>query len=459
MTPDMRQGGALPDAAPSTISPRQATDLDEDNAAELEARNIDLADALDAVFAGTTAPRRTRPTLLELEDDDRALLYTKRVNWLSGTTGSGKTWIGAVLVASVLTEGGLAAYLDCERDAVTFIARLRALGVTRDAIAAGLTYHRPYSRTEWNRAIGDLLGHADTGLDALVIDGVGEALALGDVNANDGGDVKAWVRTGPAKLARLTGASVVCIDHLGRAGGDTPAGSFHKHDTVDGVAYVLETERRLTPGGRGVLALRNVKDALGGIDAVAPRGTIVGRIVLDATNDDGVIEWAAVRDASSARPSATESAEQPAPRVTAPAERREDVLAAVSRVLEVAPEALSRNKIEKAAGGTAAWVRDALEVLVREGYVARDEVPAKGAGKPTHRHRLLKPYGDPAARSSSPPLRGVGGRTTNGVPTAPTNPSTNPDEPPTNPTNLSTDTADEPPTNRRRPTNPLAVVR
>lgn len=457
MTRDMRQGAAPSGDAPSTISPHQATSVPEDSAELLDEHgtdDVDLGAVLDEVFAGD-ARQRERPTLLELEDpaDGAGLFYRHRVNWLAGPTQSGKSWVACVLIARALVEGYDVAYLDCESDsdAASIVGRLRDLGAGRDDIKTCLTYRRPDSRRSWHSAIGSLL---DRDLDVVVIDGVMEALRLAGAKTGDTDDMADWVRTGPAALARSTRAGVLCVDHTARDGG--VAGSFHKLRTVGGAAYTLEAERRLGDRQRGVLALRVLKDRSGGLGLRT--GEIAGRIVLDATAGDGTIDWSAVRDATACRPSATETAEPGAPRVTAPVERREDLLEAVSRALETATEPLSGNKIEKAVGGTAARVREALEVLVRENYVARDEVPAIGKAKPTHHHRLLKSYGSPAARSSSPPLRGVGGRTTNGVLTAPTNASPNLDEPPTNPTNPSSSVADEPPTNRRAPTNPLAVV-
>jgi len=97
---------------------------------------VDLADILTGTTAGPTATTLTRR-------DGKALLYPYAIHSISGEPGSGKTWAALVAIAQEIEAGNNTLFIDFEDRPQTIVNRLRALGVTDQAIAAHLRYIRP----------------------------------------------------------------------------------------------------------------------------------------------------------------------------------------------------------------------------------------------------------------------------------------------------------------------------
>jgi AAA domain-containing protein len=113
------------------------------------------------------------------------------------------------VTADVLREGGDVLYLDFEDDENGVVARLRALGVEVETIAAHLVYLRP------DEALHDRRGNATPAAADFaevvatrdyrlaVIDGVTEAMTTEGLELIDNADVARWIRMLPKRLAAL----------------------------------------------------------------------------------------------------------------------------------------------------------------------------------------------------------------------------------------------------------------
>jgi len=201
--------------------------------------------------------------------DGPGLLYPGRVHSFYGESESGKSWLAQIAVATTLTNGGRAVYIDFEADADDIVSRLKLLGI-REEHAANLTYLRP----EAARSITDPYWQAllDTPTTLIVIDGVTEALTMWGGETKDNDTITTWTRKFPRALARATGAAVVTIDHVPKdkeSRGRFAIGGQAKLASIDGCAYLIEPLEPLAPGKVGRLTVRVTKDRPGSIRAVA----------------------------------------------------------------------------------------------------------------------------------------------------------------------------------------------
>jgi hypothetical protein len=205
---------------------------------------VDLADAL--------AGRDIDPPTMFARSDGLTLVYPGRVHWFAGESESAKSWAAQLVAADELKAGRGVLYIDFEDDDRAVVARLRALGVPVDAIAA-LTYIRP-DEPLCNRQGTPLAGwHAlAAAVNArtytlVIIDGVTEAMTVEGLELLDNADVARWLRLLPKRLAG-TGAAVICIDHVAKADGGNgryALGGQHKLAGVTGAAYKFAVVRPL----------------------------------------------------------------------------------------------------------------------------------------------------------------------------------------------------------------------
>lgn len=266
---------------------------DDDQTSTSSWVRVDLTDAL----AGRESPP---PVALERADGVH-LLYAGLVHAFNGESESLKSWAAQVACAQVLGTGGRVGYVDFEDTAANVVARLVALGVARDTIAAQLAYVRPDDPladrnglpTAGNAALGTLLASEPT-WDLWVVDGVTESMTLEGLNLIDNADAARWAATLPRRLAR-TGAPVIVIDHLPKSKdnqGRYAIGAQHKLAGIDGAAYKFEADKRLARAlngepveGRARIAV--VKDRPGWVRGRA-RGDDVGTLELTAWPDGTV---------------------------------------------------------------------------------------------------------------------------------------------------------------------------
>lgn len=344
---------------------------------------IDLGPYLD----GTHVPQL--PELLERSDGHR-LLYRGRVHSFHGESESGKSWVSLIAAADVLAAGtGRVVMLDYESDGETVVGRLLALGADPTAIRSRFDYRRPDSPPTAGHeaaAWADLLAWP---AELIILDGVTEALSTIGAKSVDNDDVTVWLRAVPKQLARSTGAAVVLVDHVGRDAdtrGRFALGAQAKMAALDGAAYVLEVIDPIAVGLLGRIAVRVAKDRPG---RVRPHAGKYRRS--DRTQEAAVVildSRTPGHSYATVEPPRTDTGTAPDENGTGPGWRPTGLMAQVSQALEKAGAAMSRKGIETAVPGRATYVRQAIDALLTDGYLAADG-PALG-GHPSI--RLVKPY-------------------------------------------------------------------
>jgi hypothetical protein len=234
---------------------------------------------LSAAVAGIDVP----PPSVLTRVDGVCLLYEGRVHWFQGEPESCKTWAALAAAAQVLDAGGTVLWIDFEDDENGVVARLLALGVVADVILSRFTYLHP------DEPLIDRTGRATAGalelarvLDAeryrlAVIDGVTEAMVTDDLDILSNADIARWMRRLPKRIAAITGAAVVGIDHVTKAResqGRYAIGGQHKLAGITGATYRFDAVRPFarpvgTTPSEGSVAVVVMKDRPGYVRARA----------------------------------------------------------------------------------------------------------------------------------------------------------------------------------------------
>lgn len=354
--------------------------LDEQGQAVASWAPVDLGPHLDGSHTPEVA------TLLP-RSDGHCLLYPGRTHSMHGESESGKSLVAQAEVARVLLSGGRALFLDFESDAGSVVARLLSMAVPRELIASGLDYRRP----DVAPTASELDTLAWAGLlaqrfDLAVIDGVTEALGLFATASKDNDEVTAWHRRVPRRIAHATGAAVVLIDHVAKDSegrGRFAIGGQAKLAALDGAAYVVEVLEPLGIGLRGSVSLRVAKDRPGRVRAHAgtwrkgDRTQEAAVVVVDSTTAGRTI-------VTVEGPSGGEASADGTPDVFRPTFLMEKV----SLFVESHPGS-SRNSVETSVSGKASALRQAIDVLLAEGYLTNDG-PATNRG--TRGLQSLRPF-------------------------------------------------------------------
>lgn len=350
---------------PAAAAPPDDPDDDPDDIPGSSWRPADLGELYDGIVNNTI--ERPRPTIGRFVTGGTALYYPGRINGLYGESGIGKSWIALALAEEVLSDGGTVAWIDLEEPAEGILTRLIDLGVGRDPIVNRFLYVAP---EESIRVGGELFAELDNRRpDLVVIDSTGEALALEGAGPNNDDEVANWFRTWPRRLARRYGACVLVIDHVVKDEqnrGLFPGGSQRKRAAITGSAFMVEGTRRdsLGKGTTGTLTLTCAKDRHG----THRRGETAARFTLNG----------------GATPYRWELAPPAAPQTKR--DELADVMERISNYLAEVGEPVPKSKIERFVPGRAIRVRDALEMLIEEGYVRR--TPAGNS----HLHSLVRPF-------------------------------------------------------------------
>ena len=328
---------------------------------------IDLGDVLD----GTYIPEQA--TLMP-RTDGTGLLYPGRLHSFHGESESGKSLAAQAEVARILLVGGRVLYLDFESDHASVTTRLLMLGAPSQAIRELLDYVRPDAGLRNPRDLQAFYEILSRTYDLAIVDGVTEALALlGDANGTPEDRIAGYVAALPRRIARLTGAAVVQVDHVTKSTegrGRFALGSQHKMNALDGAAYTVEVVEPLGLGLRGVIVLRIAKDRPGSIRPncgswrKADRTQEAARLIIDSTQPGQTIV----------------TVEPPSTRVDSEDSLRQGfrpttLMERVSRYLTDMIEPISGRAITDNVQGKAPAIRTALDVLVAEGYVARAPGP------------------------------------------------------------------------------------
>lgn len=327
---------------------------------------VDVRTLVAGLVAGTA--RTATPTRLT-RTDGAALLYDGKVNGIHGESGSGKSWTALYACAQQIHLGRHTLYVDLEDSPLDVLGRLIALGADPASIAERFHYVQPeLPFLEGALAIIELIRDRDIAL--VVIDSTGEALALEGVQPNADEEVARWFLEVPKRLAKL-GPAVLILDHLPKAGGGDlmPIGSHRKRASINGAQYLQEPMTPFSKEKAGASKLVCAKDRHG----TYARGEKVA--ILHLTPTDG----GSVR-ISLTGPDAAERTEEGKFRPTGYMER-------VSKALELAKEATSFNGICERVEGKRALLRQAVDALISDGYLATAPGPRNST-----LHRLIRPF-------------------------------------------------------------------
>lgn len=326
---------------------------------------------LGPILAGK---QRAEPPSILRREDGVCLLYRGKVHALYGEPEAGKGWVALAATAEQLKAGDRVVYIDFEDDPETAVERLRALGVEDEAIRDRFIYVRPDEPLKPNELSRAALDAAlDPPPSLVVIDGMTEALALEGKDLNSNSDVADWIVLLPRRIARVTGAATVVIDHQTKDGdnrGRWAIGAQHKLAGVH-VAYSIKVVKPFGRGLAGSSRLSVQKDRPGHVRRSAQE-RVVAEVRVASEGEDGRVAL---------------TVEPPNAGSWQPTEKME----AISAVLEAAKEGLSRTALLQAVEGKAATIDEAIRHLRAEGHV---EVEALGSGRRTI-HRSLKPYRAP----------------------------------------------------------------
>lgn len=289
------------------------------------------------------------PTMA-LRSDGVGLIYPGRVHSIAGEPGGGKTWLALHMIVETILAGGVGALIDYEDSPQACVHRLRLLGLDDAQIRSQFRYVRPDGPlvTKGGKVAARTLEQlSELGADLVVIDSVGESLAVEGLPPNDDDAVTQWFRRLPRMLAR-TGAAVIGLDHVTKSKDDRgrwAIGSQRKLAAIDGAAYGVDVVVAPTKTKDGKLKVTCAKDRHG----THQPGNLVATATINNVAD-GVAVALAAPDAKF-RP--TYYMEQ------------------VSRFLEEIPCASQRGIVDGVTG-RASHIRAAIECLVEEGFVKCD---------------------------------------------------------------------------------------
>jgi hypothetical protein len=325
-------------------------------------QRVDLTDVLSGRY---TPPAPT----VGARSDGVGLFYPERLHTIASESEGGKTWLALASARVELDVGNAVVYMDFEDDEGGIVGRLLALGASRDSIRDRFAYIKPEesiaalgNREDLAQVLGDL--HPTL----AVLDGVTEAMAMHSLEMKDNTDIAVFGALLPKWIAS-SGPATVALDHVVKdreQRGRYAIGGVHKLNGLNGAAYVLENRTPFTIGTVGRSTVYVTKDRPGQIRRhtlpASDRRHWFADLVMTSHNEAFV-------EVDLAPP--TERAEDFRPTV---------LMARIAAALtEHGP--LSQRRLMAAAKGKSESKREALDLLILDGYVS-EKTP----------HGLLKPY-------------------------------------------------------------------
>lgn len=199
-----------------------------------------------------------------------------RSNMLFGAPGCGKTWLAAIAAVQRAAAGERVWYVDYENSKPSLVARLKAVGLTREA-ARLITYTRA-AQEPAHDVHRRLAGAASGRYGLVVIDGMNSALNSLDLDENKTGDVTRWYQQFISVIP-----TVLILDHTAKSpdgyARKTAIGSQAKEAALSGVAWSLEKIKAFgTAGGVGLLKLSLGKDRPGGLEGRVRDGELLADV-------------------------------------------------------------------------------------------------------------------------------------------------------------------------------------
>ena len=325
---------------------------------------VDLSEVLEG---GTI----TTPPRVMGRSDGVMMLYPGRVHSIAGEPEAGKSWVCLKAAAeAMLLRGEHVFYFDYEDTAHGIVSRLRALGVPDNLILALFHYIQPDAAldTTARHLVRRMAEEFPPSL--VIVDGVSEAMTKEGLEMNDNSDVvkfydriPRWLKTLPAETG--DGPAVILIDHVKKRQADDTGhgdrsgiGGQHKLAGLDGCQFILRTVLAFSPGHPGMSRMYVTKDRHGLVREHARNGVIAELHV----NGDR------------SRVSAELRAPSGMPRDAAGRNRPTTLMGQIWNWVREHPEQ-GATAIRSAVRGNATAKADAIEALVREGFL---EVRATG---------------------------------------------------------------------------------
>jgi 5S rRNA maturation endonuclease (ribonuclease M5) len=311
------------------------------------------------------------------------VVYPTRRHVFSGEPESLKTFAALVLCVLEMQAGHTVVYIDFEMGRRDVLERLRQLGADDEMIASRFVYLEPSEPLTVDATVlADVTALVEERQPSLVvIDAMTGALGLHGFDPNSGVDIERFYRT-VVDVFRAQGAATIVLDHLPKdreAHGKFAIGSERKIGAVD----VHLRFQVVHPFGRGCTGLARIevkKDRPGHL----PRGRLA-ELELTSDPDTGRI--------TSRLTISEQLADDSLPF------RPTFLMQRVSEYLETESEPVSRTNVEKAVKGKAEYIRKALDILIREGYVSVQPRP----GQQTRPVATVRPYREMEESGSVPP--------------------------------------------------------
>lgn len=299
--------------------------------------------AVDVIGLGDQPPEP--PTIADL-------FYAGKRHVVSGESEAGKTWLLLAATADELQAEHGVIWVDTDdMGPAAVLERLRCFGVADDKIRDLFAYMRPAEPLAdvSRRHVTDLLATLKVRLVAL--DAFNASLTLHGYDPSSTAEVEQFYRRVVDPFCEQ-GAAVVLPDHVVKKPGERGKysyGSERKHSGAQ-VHIGMQTIDVFGRGRTGRAKLVVHKDRPGFLERPS-----AGLFVLTSDADSGRCTW----ELEAARDVSDEGVFRP----TALMER-------VSRYLYVANEPRSRNQIEQDVKGKGAYVRQAIDVLLTEGFAS-----------------------------------------------------------------------------------------
>jgi hypothetical protein len=358
-----------------TFSPEALADAEED-----QEESSWSPIALDAILDGTRDRKRADLfPRMDLREDGtpQCLLYKGMIHSFHGESESGKSLILMWEAVRLINAGEPVLWITFDSDPEEDVSRALRMGARKDAIRQFLHYVKPDEPPSIAPAAYRSLFYNPDGsareYALAVIDGVTDAVLLfsGGSKGDPNEIFVQFSRIFPRRLAGITGAAVVLIDHVAKDSenrGRFAIGAQAKMSQLTGAAYTVEPDQTApTVNGVGYVILRVGKDRPG--DVRRASGPRRGR--------DRTQEAARIRvDDTGARTVVTVE-----PPVSDPFAAGQvdginvptDLMVSISQFLEDKPEGLSGRAIEGTVKGQGQRVRAALELLEARGFTRTEK--------------------------------------------------------------------------------------
>jgi hypothetical protein len=240
---------------------------------------------------------KLQPVDTVLRRDDGIALLVPGINYLFGDSGDGKGFVTLMAAVQEIHAGNTViwvSYEDTNEDLI--VERLKLLGVTDEQRPLFIFIAPQTGLTQGAEHLADLA--ATTGATLLVLDSVGEAMAVGGINEDKDAEVGPWFRATIRLIHdRLPHLTILPIDHTTKSKDNPlfPSGSKRKRAAITGRAYLLIVRSSFAIGTVGYVQLIVAKDRTGRFK----RGAVVAEIRLDATSVPYQFEIRAGRDRDS----------------------------------------------------------------------------------------------------------------------------------------------------------------